>query len=199
MAPVFLSKSFNRRIAAAILSGLALGVSVEQIRAAIAAPIDPSRTSIEFIVDGVGWPRTKGRFTSFSGKISVDLRKPDASSVSFRVAAGSIEVGSASFADYLRGDAFFDVARYPDITFVSTGVDKIDDRHARVSGDLTLRGVTHPFTVDVEVDRSRDKDRLSFRATGTVHRLEFGMTAGFPAISNEVELVISTQAAPESQ
>ncbi|HXW20364.1 MAG TPA: YceI family protein [Roseiarcus sp.] len=200
MMAIFRRKSLARGAVAAMLAAAGLAISGEQIRAAIAAPIDPSRTSIEFIVDGVGWPRTKGRFTVFSGKITVDLRRPEASGVSFRVAAKSIDVGSSSFADYLRGDAFFDAARYPEITFVSTAVEKIDDRHARVSGDLTLRGVTHPFTVDVEVDHAgaQDNDRLNFRATGTVHRLEFGMNAGFPAISNDVDLIISTEAAAES-
>lgn len=160
-----------------------------------ASSIDPARTSIQFIVDGVGWPRTKGSFGSFSGRIAVDLRKPEASSVVFRVAAKSIQVGSPSFADYLRGDAFFDAARYPEITFVSTHVEKLDERHARVTGDLTLRGVTRPFTVDVAVENAAgDKSRLRFRATGIVHRLEFGMNAGFPAISNDVDLIISTEA-----
>jgi len=156
------------------------------------APIDPSSTHVQFLVDAMGWPRTKGSFTSFSGKIAVDLKRPEASSVVFRVAAQSIDVGSASFDAYLRGDAFFDVARYPDITFVSDRVEKVDDHHARVSGDLTLRGVTRPFTVDVAVES--DAGRLRFRAIGTVHRLEFGMNAGFPAISNDVDLIISTEA-----
>jgi polyisoprenoid-binding protein YceI len=140
-------------------------------------------------------------FHAFSGKIAVDLRRPEASNVSFRVGAKSIEVGSPSFDDYLRGDAFFDVAQYPEITFVSTAVEKVANNHARVSGDLTLRGVTHPFTIDVEIERSSapNEDRLDFRATGIVHRLEFGMNAGFPAIGNDVDLIISTQVPAEPQ
>jgi polyisoprenoid-binding protein YceI len=158
-------------------------------------PIDPSSTHVQFLVAAIGWPPTKGSFNSFSGKIAVDLKKPEASSVVFRVAAQSIDVGSASFDAYLRGDAFFDVARYPDITFVSDRVEKVDDHHARVSGDLTLRGVTRPFTVDVAVESATgERGRLRFRAIGTVHRLEFGMNAGFPAISNDVDLIISTEA-----
>lgn len=159
-----------------------------------ATPIDPTRTSIRFVVDAVGWPSTRGSFSSFSGRIAVDLSKPEMSSVVFRVAAQSIDVGSLSFDAYLRGDAFFDVARYPDITFVSDRVEKVDGHHARVSGDLTLRGVTRPFTVDVAVESVGEHRVLRFRATGTVHRLEFGMKAGFPVISNDVDLIISTEA-----
>ena len=185
----------------AALAIAALLPSIQHLRAATATSIDPSRTKIEFEVDGVGWPRTKGRFTAFSGKIAVDLRRPEASNVSFRVGAKSIDVGSPSFDDYLRGDAFFDVAQFPEITFVSTAVEKVANNHARVSGDLTLHGVTHPFTIDVEIERSSapNEDRLDFRATGIVHRLEFGMNAGFPAIGNDVDLIISTQVAAEPQ
>jgi polyisoprenoid-binding protein YceI len=161
-----------------------------------AASIDPARTSIEFVVEGVGWPRTKGHFSSFSGKIAVDLQRPEASSVIFRVTAKSVDVGSSSLDDYLRGGAFFDVAHFPDITFASNKVEKIDDHHARVTGDLTLRGVTRSFAVDVEVEAPEggNKDALRFRATGTLHRLEFGMNAGFPVISNDVGLIIATEA-----
>jgi polyisoprenoid-binding protein YceI len=182
------------------LLGLAAFLFASPLQAGPAStPIDPSRTHVQFIVDGVGWPRTKGSFNNFSGKIAVDLKRPEASSVVFRVVARSIEVGSPSFADYLRGDAFFDVAHYPDITFVSNRVEKLDDHHARVSGDLTLRGVTRRFSVDVAVDgATSQRSHLRFRATGTVHRLEFGMNAGFPAISNDVDLIISTEAEPDA-
>jgi polyisoprenoid-binding protein YceI len=178
--------------------GLAALFSASPLCAGSAStPIDPASTRVQFLVEALGWPRTKGSFSSFSGKIAVDLRRPEASSVAFRVAAQSIDVGSPSFDAYLRGDAFFDVVRYPDITFVSDHVEKLDDHHARVSGDLTLRGVTRPFTVDVAVEgAASERGLLRFRATGTVHRLEFGMNAGFPAISNDVDLIISTEAEP---
>ncbi len=161
-----------------------------------ASSIDPSHTSIEFFVDAIGWPRTKGSFSSFSGRIAVDLSRPDESSVVLKVAAKSVDVGSRSFDDYLCGDAFFDISRYPEISFVSNRVEKLDEHHARVSGDLTLRGVTRPFAVDVAVEGAAggEASRLRFRATGILHRLEFGMNAGFPAISNDVDLVISTEA-----
>jgi polyisoprenoid-binding protein YceI len=187
------------RVAVFVLAALLLPPRLEA--AVAASPIDPSRTKVEFVVDGIGWPRTTGRFTDFSGWIAVDLQRPETSTVVFRVAARSIEVGSSSFDDYLRGDAFFDVAHYPDITFASNKVEKLDEHHARVTGDLTLRGVTRPFTVEVEVagSNAHAMSRMRFRATGTVHRLEFGMNAGFPAISNDVDLTIATEAPADGQ
>jgi len=160
--------------------------------------IDPAQTSVGFVVDGIGWPQTKGRFREFDGRIAIDFDHPEASHVFFRVAAKSVDVGSPSFDDYLRTDAFFDAANFPTITFESTEVQKVDSRHARVTGNLTLRGVTRPLTIDVEVEGAASaSSRLGFRATGTIHRMAFNMNAGFPAISNDVALVVTTQALAE--
>lgn len=158
--------------------------------------IDPAHTKIEFVIDGVGWPATRGRFTMFAGKLDVDFERPEASRVEFRVAAKSVDVNSASFNDYLRTDAFFDVARFPELIFASTGFRKLDATHGEVTGDLTLRGITRAITLAVELDRtaSADGKRLILTATGVIHRLAFGMNAGFPAISNDVHLTVTAQA-----
>lgn len=158
--------------------------------------INPARTSVGFVVDGIGWPRTKGQFHDFDGKISINFDNPAASHVSFKVASKSVDVGSPSFNDYLRTDAFFDTAQFPTITFNSTRVDKVDSSHARVTGDLTIRGVTRPLTIDVALDKPADgsSSQIGFRATATIKRLAFNMSAGFPAISNDVDLIVTTQA-----
>lgn len=158
--------------------------------------INPARTSVGFVVDGVGWPRTKGRFHDFEGKISINFDNPAASRVSFRVVAKSVDVGSPSFNNYLRTDAFFDVAQYPTISFTSTRVDKLDNSHARVIGDLTMRGITRPVTIEVALDKPADRSsaQIGFRATGVIKRLGFNMNAGFPAISNDVDLIVTTEA-----
>ena len=71
--------------------------------------IDPARTTIAFAIDAVGFPRTEGRFGRFEGRIFVDLDHPDRSSVVFHVQAQSVDVGSASFSDYLRSAAFLEL------------------------------------------------------------------------------------------
>jgi polyisoprenoid-binding protein YceI len=75
--------------------------------------VDPAHTSVTFVIDAVGWPQTKGQFTNFQGKIAIDFNNPRASSVSFKVAANSVDAGSDSLNDYLRGEPFFNVTRYP--------------------------------------------------------------------------------------
>jgi polyisoprenoid-binding protein YceI len=183
------------RAACAILT---LGL-LPQAVALAAAPanwrIDPERTHIAFAIDSVGYPRTHGQFRQFSGRISVDLDHPDRSSVTFHVQSQSVDVGSQQFDDYLRSTAFLDAAQFPSIDFVSKSVAKIDDRTVRVTGDLTLLGVTRPLSVEVAVQRQTGAGaRLTFLAKTSIDRLAFGMNSGFPLVSREVELAISSEA-----
>ncbi len=158
--------------------------------------IDPARTEIAFAIDAVGFPRTEGRFDAFDGRIAIDFDRPEKSSVAFHVQSGSVDVGSASFGDYLRSPAFLDAKSHPSIDFVSTSVEKVSDRAVRVSGDLTLLGVTKPLTVNVAVDEAAGaKGRLGFLARTRIDRLDFGMNSGFPLVSRDVDLTIRSEAA----
>jgi polyisoprenoid-binding protein YceI len=158
--------------------------------------IEPARTHIAFAIDAIGYPRTKGEFHQFEGRIAVDFQHWENSSVAFRVEAKSVDVGSDSFSDYLRSIAFLDSARFPSIDFVSKTVERVDDHTVRVSGDLTLLGVTKPLAVDVEVRRGSEGARahLAFLARTHIDRLEFGMNSGYPLVSRDIELVISSEA-----
>lgn len=158
--------------------------------------VDPARTHIAFAIDAVGYPRTKGEFHKFEGRIVVDFEHWEQSSVAFRVDTRSVDVGSDAFSDYVRSDAFLDAARFPAIDFVSDKIEKIDDHTLRVTGEVTLLGVTRPLSVLVAARRDGDgaHARLGFEARTTIDRLEFGMNAGFPLVSKDVEIVISTEA-----
>ena len=158
--------------------------------------IDPARTNIAFAIDAIGYPRTEGRFHRFDGRISVDFERPEKSSVAFHVQSGSVDVGSASFSDYLKSMAFLDADRYPSIDFVSTSVERVNDHQVRVTGNLTLLGVTKPLSVDVAVvrDGGGGGQRLDFQAETRIDRLQFGMNSGYPLVSRDVQLVISSEA-----
>lgn len=180
-----------------VLAILGVGVLAHSCMAALAAAnwrIDPARTHIAFAIDSVGYPRTRGQFRQFQGRISIDFAHPGKSSVAFHVKSGSVDVGSQSFDDYLRSVAFLDSGRFPSIDFVSNSVAKVDDHTVRVTGDLTLLGVTRPLTVDVAVEREGSGGRLAFLAKTSIDRLAFGMNSGFPLVSRDVELVISSAA-----
>jgi polyisoprenoid-binding protein YceI len=191
-------EKFVRRVWV-VCTVLVLGVLAQTRTPAVASAnwrIDPARTHIAFAIDAVGYPRTRGEFRQFSGRILVDLDRPDRSSVAFHVQSQSVDVGSSPFDDYLRSTAFLDAARFPSIDFVSKSVEKVDDHTVRVTGDLTLLGVTRPLSVDVAVERPNGGSaRLVFQAKTSIDRLAFGMNSGFPLVAREVELVISSEAA----
>ena len=187
-------KAPRRRLVLAALAGLA----------AMCAPahsvtrwsIDPARTQIAFDIDAVGYPRTHGEFHRFDGRISIDFDHPERSRVAFRVEASSVDVGSSAFNDYLRSAAFLNDAKFPDVQFVSTSVEKLDETRVRVTGELTLLGVTKPLTVEVAVRRETEggRERLVFGAQTHLDRLEYGMNSGYPIVSRDVDLKISTTA-----
>lgn len=156
--------------------------------------IDPAHTHIGFSIDAVGFPRTKGEFHVFKGRLSVNLEKPGLSHVAFTVESGSIDVGSPSFNGTLIGASFLNSARFPEIRFESTSVEKIDERTVRVTGDMELLGVTLPLKVDVDVRRAEGGSRLGFTARAHIDRLAWGMNSGYPVISRDVDLLVSSEA-----
>jgi polyisoprenoid-binding protein YceI len=181
------------------LLGLALIAATDAAQARSSWKIDPSQTHVRFWVDAIGWPRTTGEFKSFEGRIYIDFDRPSRSRADFRVAAKSVDVNSATMDDYLRSEVFFNVARFPDMRFVSTSVEKRDEHLAQVTGDLTMLGVTRPISLDVEVARklAGTNQRVGFKATGVINRLDFGMNAGYPLISDAIHLTVSTEASAE--
>ena len=186
----------GRILVAALVAAAAWSAPPRASAASSRWRIDPARTRIAFAIDAAGFPRTEGRFDAFEGRIAIDLDRPEKSSVAFHVRSGSVDVGSASFGDYLRSPAFLDAARHPTIDFVSTAVAKLGDHAVRVSGELTLLGVTKPLTVDVAVEQAPGGlGRFAFRAATRIDRLEFGMNSGFPLVSRDVDLTISSEAA----
>lgn len=191
----------RRKWAAVGLAGLAFAALAPAKRGLANAvwAINPARTQITFLIDAVGYPRTKGEFRDFKGDISVDFDHPGNSRVRFSVAAQSIDVGSSGFNDYLKTAAFLDAPRFPTIAFASTSVEKIDETHVAVVGDLTLLGVTKPLQVEVEVKRDPGggKTRLGFTAHGAIDRLAFGLNSGYPAISRTIDLVVASEAAQQ--
>jgi len=158
--------------------------------------IDPARTHIDFVVDAVAFPRTHGEFKKFTGGVAVDFDHPERSRIEFQVEAASAEVGSPSFSSYVRSEALLNAPQFPTIEFVSTSVRKIDERTVRVTGNLTLLGVVRPLDVEVDVQGGAggSRKRLGFTAKAKIDRLDFGMTSGYPVISREVDLVISSEA-----
>jgi polyisoprenoid-binding protein YceI len=158
--------------------------------------IDEAHTSIGFKIDAVGFPTTRGRFVHYSGRIRLDFDHPANSFTDFTVDSNSLDVGSRSFSDFVKSPALLNAAKFPTLSFTSTGIEKIDSHTASVKGDLTMLGVTKPIilTVNVTTDRSAGARAVAFSATGTIKRSDFGMIFGIPLIDDALEVIVMTRA-----
>ncbi|MFC7398257.1 YceI family protein [Chelatococcus sp. GCM10030263] len=160
--------------------------------------IDPARTRIAFVIDAIGFPQTRGEFRQFMGRLLVDFDRPQRSRVTFEVSAASLDTKSPGLDDYIRSSAFLNVGQYPNISFSSVAVEKLDEQTVRVAGDLTMLGVTRPALFTVVVDRTAGRrGAIGFRAQGTIRRSQFGMISGQPLISDNVTITVSTEALPQ--
>jgi polyisoprenoid-binding protein YceI len=145
----------------------------------------------------------RGSFGDFSGTAHLDVADPAASSVSLRIRTASIDTGTADRDAHLRSADFLDVETHPAVTFRSTRVVGSKDSF-EVTGDLTIRDVTRPITLDVTFEGTGNDPwggtRASFSATGKFDRRDYGLTwnvaleAGGILVSNEVKIQIEAQA-----
>ena len=109
---------------------------------------DPSHSTIGFTVHQF-LATTHGKFRQFSGNIDLDRQHPERSSVSARIQVSSIDTGIRKRDDHLRSADFFNVAKYPEITFKSRSVKQTGPQSGDIVGDLTMQGVTKPITLHV--------------------------------------------------
>jgi len=191
--------SFGRAAARLlVLSALALaaGADAQGAPAGNAWRIDEAHTWIGFKINAVGFPTTRGHFTHYSGRILIDFDNPAKSFTNFTVYSASVDVGSPQFTDFVRSPAILDVAKYPLLTFSSTQVEKLNARTARVTGNLTMLGVSKPITLDVNVETESPTTRrvVGFVATGTIKRSDYGMIFGIPLIDDTLEITVKTRA-----
>ena len=165
--------------------------------------IDPSHSSVEFAVRHLMITTVKGRFTAVSGTVVLDEADPAASTADITVEVASIDTREAQRDAHLRSADFFDVEKYPTLTFRSTGVSGIGADGFKLNGDLTIHGVTRRVTLDVTTEgRARDPwggERAGYSATTKIKRSEFGLTwnqlleTGGLAVSDDVKISLDVE------
>src|ERR1700730_5718479 len=158
--------------------------------------IDEALTWIGFKIDAVGFPTTHGHFAHYRGQVLIDFDRPAKSYTTFTVDSASVDVGSPSFNELVKSTALLDAERFPTMSFTSTQVEKVDSHTARVTGNLTMLGVSKPLTltVNVETDPSAKGRAVAFVAKGTIARSDFGMKFGIPLIDDALEITVKTRA-----
>jgi polyisoprenoid-binding protein YceI len=166
--------------------------------------IDPDHSSFQFKVRHLMVSNVKGDFTKVRGAVTIDDKDISNLNVELTIDAASINTGHAKRDEHLRATDFFDVARYPTITFVSKKVMKDGPNRLKVIGDLTMHGVTREVTVNVEGPTQEVKDPWgNFRrgATGTakISRKDFGLTwnraleTGGVVVGEDVDILVEIE------
>jgi polyisoprenoid-binding protein YceI len=176
----------------------------ENDQAATTWQIDPAHTQVEFVVTHMMFAKVRGGFNTFSGTlVQGDDGDQASGSFSATIAASSIDTGNGDRDNHLRSADFFDTDNHAEITFESTEIERVSETSMKVTGDLTIRGVTKSVTLDVtETGTGVDpwgNTRIGIQAEGTISRKEFGLTwnqaleAGGVLVSDEVTLMIEAQ------
>src|SRR4051794_40089089 len=141
--------------------------------------LDPSHSRLGFSTRHAMVTTVRGQFKEFAGEAVVDTANPSASKVDLTIQAASIDTGVADRDGHLRGADFFDVENFPTVTFVSTGVQRDGDDWT-ITGDLTIKDVTKPISLEFESTGSaRDPFgnlRIGFEGKAVLNRKDWGLT-----------------------
>jgi len=162
--------------------------------------LDPVHTRVLFAIDHAGFSKAMGTVSGSTGTLVFDRDDWTGARLDVRVPLERLDLGDAKWNDAVRASNLLDTRRHPDAHFVSTKVEPIDANHAKVCGDLTLRGTTKPLCMDVTLNAVKRHPLPPFRrtagfsATATLSRAEFGMTAWPTVIGDAVELRIEAEA-----
>ena len=161
--------------------------------------LDPDHAAVLFKIDHLGFSQFVGRFETLSASLDFDAADPTAARVEAIVDVASLDIANDEFARTLTGPNWFDAASFPQAAFRSTGIHITGDNTGRMSGELTLHGVTRPVGLDV-VFNGGGTDRLrrgayivGFSANGTISRSAFGVDRFAGLISDEVRIEVEVE------
>jgi polyisoprenoid-binding protein YceI len=164
--------------------------------------LDATHSSIEFSAKHMMITTVKGRFAEFEGTVTGKQESPAGASVNVTIQAASLDTRTDQRDGHLRSADFLDVEKFPTITFKSTKIAGATEKFT-LTGDLTIRDVTKPVTLDVTFEGQGTDPwggtRAGFSATGKIDRRDFGLTwnqaleAGGLLVSNDIKLQIDAQ------
>jgi len=150
--------------------------------------LDPNHSNAHFVVRHLGISNVDGQFTKLSGTVQLDESDMTKSSVSATVDLASVNTRVEARDNDLRSEHFFDVAKYPTMTFQSTKITKAADGSLKMTGNLTLHGVTKEVTFDVTGPtaplQAMGGTRRGAEATTKINRSDFGITYGAMKVGN---------------
>lgn len=160
--------------------------------------IDKGHAYIVFTYSHHGYSKPLLRWRDWDSTLTWDNEAPENSSVTVDIKTAKVDTGVDVFDEHLQADRWFDAATYPDISFKSTSLTKLSGTKGTMVGDLTLKGITKPVTLDVTFNKAgfngrSNSHKLGFSATGALNRSDWNLGGGVPAISDNVDLTIEVE------
>lgn len=180
-----------------LMAGL-LGAAFAAQAQSVTYKLDPNHTMVLFSWDHLGFSHPTADIGLGEGTITFDPQNPAAASVQVTLPMSKLDTHVKALDDHLKQADFFDAAKYPVVTFKSTKVVPVDANHFKVTGDLTVHGVTKPVTLDATLnkighDPMSQAPAIGFDATATLSRTAFGVGAMVPMVGDEISVRITTQ------
>jgi polyisoprenoid-binding protein YceI len=165
--------------------------------------IDPMHSEVQFKVKHLVISTVSGFFKSFAGELITDNNDFENAEIDFTLDIDSIDTNQSQRDEHLKSAEFFDAAQYPQISFKSSSFTKTGDDEYALKGDLTIKDVTKPVTLDVEFGGSAadfyGQTKAGFEISGKINRKEFGLTwdgvteAGSIVVGEDIKLLINVQ------
>lgn len=165
--------------------------------------LDPTHTHIGFTAKHLMVSTVRGSFSDWSGYVEGDVSDPTSAVAEATIKTASVNSGTPDRDNHLRSADFFNVEEFPEMTYRSTSITRIDDNNYKVTGDLTIKDNTRPVTLDVEVGEpfadGWGNERLGVSATGKINRKDWGLEwnmileAGRLLVGEEAKLEIDTE------
>jgi polyisoprenoid-binding protein YceI len=162
--------------------------------------LDPYHTQVEFSAKHLGMMTVRGYFDEVSSTADIDPAHPEAASVEVTISTASIRTNNGVRDNDIRSSNFLEVEEYPVITFTSTSVEPAGADHYTLTGDLTIKGITHPVALDVTrygefSDAGMMGHRIAYGATTKINRKDFGLKFnavldGRLVVSEEIQIMI---------
>jgi polyisoprenoid-binding protein YceI len=160
--------------------------------------LDKSHAKVVFSINHLGFSTYYGFFPDLSGTLDLDPATPAKSALSVTINVAGMVTTDPKLDAKLKSDAFFDTAKFPKATFKSTAIEVTGEGRGKLTGDLTLHGVTKPVTLDVTFNGAGTPPMtqlyvVGFDAAGTLKRSDFGIKNFVPLVGDEVTLRISCE------
>ena len=188
----------------AVTAGLAAALALPASAGTTTWQIDPQHSSAQFAVTHLMISTVRGEFHGLKGALSLDDKDITKSTVEVTIDANSVDTREPNRDAHLKSPDFFDVAKYPFITFKSTKVEKVSSGQLKVTGDLTIRGVTRQVVLNVDGPKAPIKDpmgmqRTAVSATTKINRQDFGVSwnktldSGGVVVSDDVNITLDVE------